>query len=513
MSDYLNAPLINSIRNCMRWANFLHMYQPVDQQPDILEAIVAQSYRPLIEGLKGRPHVRLTLNVTGSLLELFEKYGYKDLLNDLRELCATGRIEFTGSTKYHALLPFLTEPEMIRQITLNSEALIHFLGPSAKPKGFFVPEMAYDERAVAVIENLGFEWIILDEISCGGEVGHVDYTKVYYISGTNLKVFFRERRLSNLIMSAVVRSKDTLIEAMKSDLASDRYIVTAMDAETFGHHRPGLEKMLFDIFDTPSFELIQISEIEKYYHAPASVSPVKATWASSKEDIDHGNQFLSWSDPENIIHTLQWAFTDLVVQNVYKMDQHHSRYELVRSKLDVALASDHFWWASGKPWWSLEMIEDGAFRLLNTLRYIPDVHKEDLERGRDFYEKVVTTAFNWQRSGKIRQMMQEQKSIVRIPFKDRTLGHGGAEEGVYHAFVAMMKTLEQKAAKCQEYEKAILWRDALYKIEHSLDIYDTINAIDLLRVEIPHKEVEETIEKYKTKYYQIRGGQPEQRGS
>jgi len=77
----------------------------------------------------------------------------------------------------------------------------------------------------------------------------------------------------------------------------------------------------------------------------------------------------------------------------------------------------------------------------------------------------------------------------------------------------MMKKLEREAAKKGEYEKAILWRDSIYKLQNKLDIYDTINAIDLLRVEIPHKEVEEMIEKYKDKYRQIRGGQPEQQGT
>ena len=110
-------------------------------------------------------------------------------------------------------------------------------------------------------------------------------------------------------------------------------------------------------------------------------------------------------------------------------------------------------------------------------------------------------------------MMSEQKSITRIPFADRTLGRGGGEEGVYHAFMDMMGRLEKDATKNGEYEKAILWRDAMYKLENKLDIYDTINAIDLLRVEIPHDEVEATIEKYKSKYRAIRGGQPEQRGS
>jgi hypothetical protein len=147
------------------------------------------------------------------------------------------------------------------------------------------------------------------------------------------------------------------------------------------------------------------------------------------------------------------------------------------------------------------------------LRHVPDIDKADIEQGRDYYERIISTAFNWQRTGKIRQMMQEQRSITRIPFKDRTVGLGGAESGVYYAFIDMMKGLEKKASEGQEYEKAIMWRDAIYKLEHKLDIYDTINAVDLLRVEIPHVEVEETIEKYKKKYLEIRGGQPEQRGS
>jgi hypothetical protein len=77
----------------------------------------------------------------------------------------------------------------------------------------------------------------------------------------------------------------------------------------------------------------------------------------------------------------------------------------------------------------------------------------------------------------------------------------------------MFAELEKKARDNQEYEKAILWRDAIFKFKNKLDIYDSINAIDLLRIEIPNKEVEERIEKYKEKYRQIRGGQPEQRGS
>ncbi len=497
----------------MKWANFLHIYQPAEQQPDILEAIVAQSYRPILERIKKDKRVRLTFNVNGALLELFDKYGYRDLIDLLRSLGEEGRVEFTSSAKYHAFLPFLEKDEIIRQIRANDETNKFFLGDAYQPKGFFPPEMAYDEKLAPIVEELGFEWIILDEIAATGTPGQVDYTKLYRVRGTKLLVFFRERRLSNLIMSAVVRSAETLEAAMKDDIMSGRYLVTAMDGETFGHHRPGLEKMLFEVFSSEKFDLIKVSEIFNHYKDIVEISPVKSTWASSKEDIEKGIQFLSWSDPENSIHTWQWELVKLVLNEVYRMDTTHTRYELVRRKMDLALASDHFWWASAKPWWSMEMVEDGAFRLLDTIRTIPEVASEKLTRARDLYEKIVSTGFQWQRTGKIRQMMQEQRSILRIPFKDRTMGRGGDEKGVYDAFLDMMAWLEKEAAKRGEYEKAILWRDAIYKLKHKLDIYDTINAIDLLRVKIPHEEVERIIEEYKEKYRSIRGGQPEQRGN
>lgn len=498
----------------MKWANFLHIYQPADQQPDILKAIVDQCYRPIISHIANSDNIKITLNITGALIELFDKHGYRDIIELLKTAGEQGKIEFTSSAKYHGFLPMLTDDDIVRQIKANDETMLQYLGNKAyKPKGFFPPEMGFNYNIVPIIEKLGYKWIILDEISGYGEPGRIDYNKIYKIKDSSLNVFFRERRLSNLIMSAVVRSKETLMQAMKDDLKSDRYIVTAMDGETFGHHRPGLEKMLFDILDTKDFNLVSISDLLKEKREVVEVMPVPSTWASSKEDIDKGIQFLSWKDPENNIHTWQWELFYLVRNEVEKMDKKSPAYEEIRKKMDIGTASDHFWWASAKPWWSLEMIEDGEYRLLETVRMIPGVSEEVLRKARDLYEKIISTAFQWQRTGKIRSMMTNQNSILRIPFKDRTIGRGGAEEGVYHAFIDMMKTQEKLASLKGEYEKAILWRDALYKLENKLDIYDTINAIDLLRIELPNEEVEKTILKYKEKYTAMRGGQPEQRGN
>lgn len=493
------------------FANFLHLYQPAEQQPDILEAIVAQSYRPLIRFFKTHPKVRITLNINGSLLELFDKYGYRDLIEDLRSAGRDGRIEFTGSTKYHALLPFIDEYETVRQIRQNTETNTFYLGTSFRPRGFFPPEMAFRKGLAPLIEEQGFEWMILDEIACGGRTGNVDPTKVYRAKGTGLRIFFRERRTSNLIMSAVVRNAASLLKTLPQS-PKPHYTITAMDGETFGHHRVGHEKFLFDLLLSKKFKTHTISDLLGMFHNEIEVSPASSTWASSERDIQQGIQFLSWHDPSNVIHAWQWKLFRLVLAEVRRATANRS-LPAVRKKMDLALASDHFWWASAKPWWSLEMIEDGAFRLLETLRMIPRIPKKKLDLALHWYEKIVSTAHEWQRTGQLRKMIAQQHSMLRIPFKVRTFEKGGNERGVYEAFLFLLRRQERLAAKKREYEKAVLWRDALYKIENKLDIYEAVNAIDLLRLELPHNSIEKVLDRFTAKYKKIRGGQPEQRGA
>ena len=167
-----------------------------------------------------------------------------------------------------------------------------------------------------------------------------------------------------------------IIRFLGDRLNKNEYAVTAMDGETFGHHRPGLEKLLFNIFETPDFHLVTISDLLSAYHDEIEVEPLASTWASSKEDIDRGVQFLSWTDPDNNIHTWQWKLFNLVRSRVHVMDPSHPSFKEVRQKMDTATSSDHFWWASAKPWWSIEMIEFGAYALLDVLYSIPNMAEE-----------------------------------------------------------------------------------------------------------------------------------------
>jgi hypothetical protein len=270
---------------------------------------------------------------------------------------------------------------------------------------------------------------------------------------------------------------------------------------------------LFEIFDAPELNLVKISELPEHYKKTEIIKPIGSTWASSEQDITEGIQFISWDDPNNEIHQLQWKLRDFTLAEFYKLPKNDPEWPRLRAQMDSALASDQFFWASAKPWWSIEMIEDGAATLLDILQHLPGIHTAQFEKGELYYHQILAMAFKWKRSGKILKIGQKQQGLLRIPFKVRTLEAGGAEVGVYHAFIDMMKQQEREAAARRDYEAAVLWRDAVYKIENKTDIYDAIHAVDLLRIKLTNNHVEKTIKKYKAAYNNIRGGQPEQRGA
>jgi hypothetical protein len=499
----------------VQWLNFLHFYQPANQQKDILEAVVKQSYLPIFQKINELNSVSLTVNITGSLLELFERDKYEELLDYIRNSVKAGKVELTGSCKYHAFMPLLPQDELIRQIQQNEATLSRVLGFDYKPKGFFPPEMGYKPELSRLISDLGYEWILLDEIAGLDGINFPDSSRLYKDSNSNLRVFFRNRRISNLIMSAVARDTQTLKQSLDSDLNLP-YLVTGMDGETFGHHRIGFENFLFEILQDQSLNTTGISKFLTSQEALSlqtqEINTKAGTWASSIHDINSGTQFLSWQDPDNSIHKSQWKFLQFTLDLVNKYPKNSANYDLVRSKMDMALASDHFWWASAKPWWSLEMIEDGAFRFLDTIEIMQGIDQDTLYEGYKMYMSIVSQAAAWQREGIVRQMAIQQNEFLRIPFKDRTFGKGGNEEGVYFAFLELMKQQEKIAAEKGDYEKAVLWRDAVYKIDNKYDIYDAINVIDILRLDVGNKEVEDFLDKFTAQYRELRGGQPEQRG-
>jgi len=508
------------------WANLLHFYQPYGQKRGIIDAITAQCYRPVAQGILANQQGRLTINFTGALIDQLIDYGYQDVLDLYAEGVRRGQVELVGSAKFHTILPLLSAAEARRQIEINDTANRRAFGDLYAPKGIFLPEMAWDPKLARVIESCGFEWVLLDELAYDGQPAHVDYTKTYKVAGSSLRALFREHRLSATLMSAAVRDVTRLKEAAKADIASGRYVVTGMDGETFGHHRIGYEQMLFDMFRDPAIRTVRMSDIFRLYPEREEVPTVACTWASSEYDIEHGIQFISWNDPDNQIHRLQWRLLRLTTEAVAAMAPDDPAYAGLRNELDSALASDQMFWAAGRPWWMIEHIERGAFMLLSILERVPSAGVEVQARGAQLYNEIMVTAWDWQRSGKIDELTgevtrQREQHTARIAFKELTDEAG--DTGTWRAFMDLMRREEHSAAGRGDYEAAILWRDGWYKLEHKLDIYDALYIVDLfggpvyildkLAASVPKEELEATLAKYQVKFDHIRGGQVEQRSN
>lgn len=492
----------------MKWLNFLHIYQPANQADDIFDRVVNECYRPLFRSLKEHERARLTLNISAILSEQLIERGYNDVIQDIIFVAKRQQIEFVDTAKYHALLPFLDESEIRRQISLNHKTNADIFGSIYAPAGFFPPEMGYAPFLAPIIASMGYQWIIIDEIALNGKVNQVDTTNIYTIKDTGLLVFFREHNPSNLIMSALVRREDDFREIMGEEYRTKTYMVTGMDGETFGHHRPGLQKLLTALLVSDQLEHIFFSELPALILKRAAVSPLVSTWASTEKDIEQGDQFLTWHDKKNTIHKLQWELFHLALHTV-RAQKNNSAVINAHEKLDKALASDHFFWASARPWWSLEVIEAGAWLLLDAIRSVSCVDKKTIHDAESLYHIIIATAFEWQRTGHIKQLYRQYKEHPRIPFKKRTAESG--EPWVYDAFVELMRNAMREAAEKENFEEATLWRDAIWKLETKNDIYDAIHAVNLLRKQISNAEVLDMIGKYRRAYERIASGQPEQR--
>ena len=515
----------------MKWSFFLHIYQPSDQHPGILEKIVNESYRPLFKGLYKIDRAKVTLNINAVLTEMLFKNGYRDVLDDIKALVEMGRLELTGSAKFHAFLPLLPEDEIERQIKLNFEANKTYLGEAFSPQGFFSPEMAYSPKVASVVEKMGYKWILADESAFCDESEKLSASKIYKIKGYNLNIYAREKRPTNLLMGALVRSSETLSKAMGERMKANEYVILAMDGETFGHHRPGLEEALFSTLKSPDFEHVFISDLENHFKETAEVMPMDSTWASSVEDIKSGNPFIYWFNKNNKIHDMQWELAQIAMDSVKKSKYSDEKYPVLleetknweeftseekkeeekkrnwvkaRDALDRGLNSDPFWWACAVPWWSVEMIEKGMNALYKIVLSVPDSTEEQRARAEELYLKILFTAHEWQRTGVVDQMSNDDKAERKIPLSKRF-----AASDHYRALLEALHREEKRASERREYEQAIKWRDGQYKLERDLDIYDAIHVMDLFRSEGNFKEFEEILKEYRQKYQIINKGQPE----
>lgn len=388
----------------MRWYNFFHIYQPPAWDEDIIRRVAEESYRPVLSILEAHPSVRITMNITAALSEQLEALGMNDVLTRYKALIDRGQVELVGSAMYHPILPLLPPSEVRRQIELQQDFHRNIFGPSFRPRGFYCPEMAYAPELDTILLDLGYEWVILDEICENGTIGTVPIDHQYR-TPAGLRVVFRNRHISDyLSFSSDLANPADGLRAINEDQRSRQALVTAMDGENLGHHRHGVEKLWEFLVTYPGIETGTLSEFVDA-QPEATCSPVAASWSSQPREISAGIPFGLWSHPKNPIHVLQWALTAAIIRAVAGAEQ-DPNYPAARRVLDRGLASDRYWWASASPWWDMSIIIRETQKLADAINPLSAVKASDRNKVEHLVQQIITTVELWDRTGLAKNRQQ-----------------------------------------------------------------------------------------------------------
>jgi alpha-amylase/alpha-mannosidase (GH57 family) len=412
------------------WAQLLHFYQPPTQVPSMLKKMCNESYRPLLQVFEEYPNARVTINFNGVLTDMLIDCGHKDIIDGLRSLAENGQLEFTGTGKYHPILPLIPREEVKRQIDLNTQTNRRSFGKAYAPQGFFPPEMCYSQDILQPIIKSGYRWIILSGIACPAE-WPMDVIYKVEREGQNLMLFFRDDVLSNRISFQDLEAKEFVAHLEEwQGKRENIYVVTAMDAETYGHHIQGWERTflakVYEELEPPTepleevkqakalagqhtalltnneaaakIQMVTISQLLDLFPQGQTIEPRPSSWSTTADDMKAGNYYPLWQDKKNEVHRLQWEHLiiciELVNEALQCADNEESRHSatIARGLLDRAEHSCQMWWASNRPMWDINLIHMG---LLDQLRTVVNAYRAINKSGaseetkREYYYRTV----------------------------------------------------------------------------------------------------------------------------
>ncbi len=342
----------------------LHAYQPPTQEVSILDRIVKLCYLPIAQVLQNNPDFKITLNMNASLTEMLED-DYLIVIEKYAELARNNQIEFLDSGAYHPILPLISQREARKQIKMNRKINSRIFGSVWKPRGLWPPELAVSETLATLVESLGYEYMIVPEVSISSNSPFPTplLTRLLvHPSAPNLFLINRNREVSNNISFrryATIQNALEHFNRLKA-LQPNGILVLATDLETFGEHHHKYEKFLVQILQ--STEPRAVSEILGLPKQPI-VEFRSSSWSTSEEDLYRDIPFPLWAYPGNSIHELLNFHSDLLSETLElllsKKDETDYEVKIALKAVAKAQHSCQTWWASTKDHFSKELIRKG----------------------------------------------------------------------------------------------------------------------------------------------------------
>jgi len=388
------------------WAPLLHAYQPPTQDVGILRKIDKECYKPLFSMLEEHDNVKICLNISGILIELLREFDLDDTIEQVQNLVADQKLEILGTAKFHPILPLIPEKEAQRQILLNEDVNRKEFNNWEK-NGFFPPELSISSKVAKFIRQSGYEWVIMSGLACPLEWPY----EYIYSSPNGLKLFFRDDILSNKVAFNDITAKEfveqlnTTFNEKNENKQGNRYFITAMDSETFGHHikkfeRIFLSKTLELINDQNEIQLAFISELDKHFPIhKEKIIPRDSSWSTTHNDMKANIPYPLWDHPDNTIHKLYWKIMrslnnlmSLIGNLDSTQDWEVENYcNTARWFYDRGICSDCTWWANpDRGTWSPNLIYKGIELLMKSAlnAQLALVHANQSDLGEGYFDSI-----------------------------------------------------------------------------------------------------------------------------
>ncbi|MCA9325682.1 glycoside hydrolase family 57 protein [Candidatus Saccharibacteria bacterium] len=319
----------------------------------ILKKVAEKSYLPtnkrLLKLLEHHPEFKLSLSITGTVLEQLEKWS-PDVLRSFQDLVKTGRVEIVAETYHHSLAFFYSRPEFEIQVDMHKAKVMELFG--VEPAVFRNTELSYNNDIAAWAEQAGYKGVLAEGWDPVLDWRSANY--VYRPTGTDhIKLLMKNYKLSDDI---AFRFGDR--EWAEWPLTADKFahwlsetgdatnFDLFMDYETFGEHQ-WEDSGIFEFLETLPAEWLKGEG-----HTFMTVSEA----CDAFEPVDEIDvQFTTtWADTERDLSA--WLGNKIQQQSI------HALYDLQDSILhtgDLALiedwrrlqTSDHFYYMCTK-WWN-----------------------------------------------------------------------------------------------------------------------------------------------------------------
>lgn len=380
------------------WANLIDMYQPPNCDRSVLEKIIKQSYLPLLKIFEQNPDLGFTLNLPGITVELMIKTGFGDVVKKIAGLGDRGQIDFTATPKYQPLIPLHGDDDVDRQIEAHNKICRRYFGICYSPQGLYSPSLAYSQKVSKAGARFMLKWVIVDENSIKPKSQN-GYNSLYMdkTAGGILLMGCR-RDVSDQLGGSfwarkIPRSASEFLQTALKKASNDKYLITTIDARSFGYDNPGRHGLLRAIYRDNRLKPMTISHLRRLVKRKDFVKAVNGSSVTAKENSKKRRPFLIWEDDRNPIHQSLWKLYKMAASEMKnaatKGDPQLGR---AREMIDSASAAVNWSMASCSPWWDpaypRQAADDLAIAVFVLLSSSPKVKENAIALRVQIYEQI-----------------------------------------------------------------------------------------------------------------------------